>query len=255
MLVELAHTAPRKEADIARLRGIGGGIAKNRMQDIFDCVEKALALPSSEYPQAAKHFRHPENITGALAMLQLLLKVSADHHGIAASMIAGKDDLEAIALGSADTPALSGWRHDIFGRQAELPAQGKLKPRSTRKIKSGVRGSGIAAEKSSDICYNTSPGRYLYLWLALDTLCRCQQAFPAKILFQNGTDYEALSSCRRICIAGAAGFRRTRGALSFRSCRRASPSYFPSGEAVFEVQLEHATDSDDPTARLPTRSR
>ena len=175
VLVELAHTAPRKEADIARLRGIGGGIAKNRMQDIFDCVEKALALPSSEYPQAAKHFRHPENITGALAMLQLLLKVSADHHGIAASMIAGKDDLEAIALGSADTPALSGWRHDIFGRQAELPAQGKLKPRSTRKIKSGVRGSGIAAAKVPLDTFVIIRRLVVtsYLWLALDTLCRC----------------------------------------------------------------------------------
>lgn len=59
-------------------------------------------------------------------MLQLLLKISADQHSIAASMIASKDELEEIAVG-AETPALSGWRHDIFGKQAKLLMAGKLK--------------------------------------------------------------------------------------------------------------------------------
>ncbi len=67
------------------------------------------------------------NITGALAMLQLLLKVSADKHGVSASMIANKDDLETIALGENTTPALHGWRYDIFGRAAQQLMDGQLK--------------------------------------------------------------------------------------------------------------------------------
>jgi ribonuclease D len=60
-------------------------------------------------------------------MLQLLLKVKADVNGIASHMIANKDDLEAIALGKTDTPAMQGWRYEIFGQKAEALLQGRLK--------------------------------------------------------------------------------------------------------------------------------
>ncbi len=70
-------------------------------------MQAALALQPSDYPQVKQHRRKPsENITSAVAMLQLLLKVKADVHGIASPMIADKDDLEAIALGKSETPAL-----------------------------------------------------------------------------------------------------------------------------------------------------
>lgn len=126
MLLELAFSAPRKEADLARIRSIGS-LPKNRVETILACVEAALALPASEYPPS-KHYRKlPHNITGAIAMLQLLLKVSADKHGVSASMIAGKDDLETIALGEKETPAMHGWRYDIFGSAAEALMRGSLK--------------------------------------------------------------------------------------------------------------------------------
>ena len=127
VLVELASVAPRKEADITRLRSLAGGLSKSKVTPILACVQTALDMPAENYPPARKRRRHPENITGALAMLQLLLKISADHHGIAAPMIAAKDDLEAIALGHEETPALSGWRYDIFGKPATLLMKGKLK--------------------------------------------------------------------------------------------------------------------------------
>lgn len=127
VLVELALAAPRKEEDISRLRSIGGGLSKSRVSDVLACVEKALALPQSEWPQASKHRRHPENITSALAMLQLLLKVQADKHDVASSMIATKEDLEAIALGGQDLATGHGWRYDIFGQSAQALIEGKLK--------------------------------------------------------------------------------------------------------------------------------
>src|SRR5262249_13830819 len=97
-LVELAAMMPRKESDLTRLRGADRHLFKNKMDAILHCVQAALALSPSEYPHTKTHRRHQENITGALAMLQLLLKVKADQHGIASSMIADKDDLEMIAL-------------------------------------------------------------------------------------------------------------------------------------------------------------
>lgn len=142
VLIELAHILPRKEADLARIRSIGSGMGKTKVATILSSIEKVLAMPASDYPQLKKHPRRSENIVSALAMLQLLLKISADQHKIAAPMIAHKDDLEAIALGSDETPALSGWRFDIFGRQAQLLMQGKLK------LSLGGKGSRVVLEES-----------------------------------------------------------------------------------------------------------
>jgi ribonuclease D len=126
-LVGIASVMPRKEADLSRMRGTGTHLSKGKLDVILTCVQAALALPPADYPQVKQHRKHPENVTSAVAMLQLLLKVKADVHGIASSMLAGKDDLEAIALGQPDTPALQGWRYDVFGREAELLMKGKLK--------------------------------------------------------------------------------------------------------------------------------
>ncbi|MDE3015445.1 MAG: ribonuclease D [Pseudomonadota bacterium] len=125
-LVELAAALPRKENDLSRMRGMDRHLSGAKVAAILQCVEAALALPPADYPQVPRHHRPPENVTAALPMLQMLLKVTADAEGIAASIIAGKDDLEAIAL-KQDTPAMHGWRYDIFGQKAEALLEGKLK--------------------------------------------------------------------------------------------------------------------------------
>lgn len=136
-LIEIAISAPRKEADLARLRSMAGGLSKTKVAAILQAVETALALPASEYPQFKQPKRRSD--TGsALAMLQLLLKVSAEAHQIAAPMIASKDDLEALALGNTEGPILQGWRYDIFGKKAQALMEGKLKLSLNPKNKSVV---------------------------------------------------------------------------------------------------------------------
>ena len=138
LLVELASAIPRKAADLARMRSIDKNISKAKMDEVFACIERALALPASEFPQVSKSRKPPENITSLIAMLQLLLKVKADIHGIAAPIIAGKDDLEAIALGKSEITVLQGWRYDVFGRKAQLLIEGKLKLSLNAKTKQVV---------------------------------------------------------------------------------------------------------------------
>lgn len=125
-LIELAHTAPRKESDILRLRSVDKNLSKPKMEAVLAAVNTALDMPSSEWPQLPKAKKPQQNITSAMAMLQLLLKVKADVNNIAAPIIASKDDLEAIALGE-DTPVLTGWRYDIFGKKAVALVEGRLK--------------------------------------------------------------------------------------------------------------------------------
>jgi|CXWL01.1.fsa_nt_gi ribonuclease D len=137
-LVELASSIPRKTADLARMRSMDKNLSKSKADEVFVCVERALALPQTEWPQVSKSRKPPENITSLIAMLQLLLKVKADIHGIAASIIADKDDLEAVALGKTEIIVLQGWRYDVFGRKAQLLIEGKLKLSLNAKTKQVV---------------------------------------------------------------------------------------------------------------------
>jgi ribonuclease D len=125
-LIELAFSLPHNESNLSRMRGMDRHLSPQKMEALLRCIETALALPPDQYPRVKRYERPPENVTAALPMLQMLLKITADTEGIAAHMIAGKDDFEAIAM-KQDSPALHGWRYEIFGRKAQALMQGKLK--------------------------------------------------------------------------------------------------------------------------------
>jgi ribonuclease D len=60
-------------------------------------------------------------------LLKVLLRMTAERHGVAAKVIATVDDLERIAgEDEADVPALHGWRRDLFGDKALALKQGRL---------------------------------------------------------------------------------------------------------------------------------
>jgi ribonuclease D len=68
------------------------------------------------------------NGAGAVVqLLKVLLQAVAEQHQVAAKMIATVDDLEAIATSDlAETPALVGWRRELFGEQALALKAGRL---------------------------------------------------------------------------------------------------------------------------------
>ena len=141
VMVELALVSPKSEAELSRIRNINAGLAKKHIKAILACVEAALALPAADWPQVNRGRKQPEGTATVVSMLQLLLKVQADQHNIAGSMIANKDDLEALALG-VECALTSGWRYDVFGKSAEALMTGKLKISLDPKKKSVVLEEG-----------------------------------------------------------------------------------------------------------------
>lgn len=51
-------------------------------------------------------------------MLRVLAKSKSDDTGVAQKLIATSADLDAIAGGQRDVPALRGWRKEVFGAEA-----------------------------------------------------------------------------------------------------------------------------------------
>jgi ribonuclease D len=60
-------------------------------------------------------------------LLRVLLKMRCEDHDVAQKLVASADDLDLIAADdTADVPALSGWRYEIFGADALALKHGRL---------------------------------------------------------------------------------------------------------------------------------
>ncbi len=90
-------------------------------------MKVGLDLPEEECPSPEKgrdQFRGHETL---VALLQALLKLRSDENGVAAQLIANRKELDRIATeDSPDVRALSGWRREIYGKDALALKSGKI---------------------------------------------------------------------------------------------------------------------------------
>jgi len=56
----------------------------------------------------------------------VLLKAKSENAGVAAKLIAPAADLDGIAGGLRDVPALKGWRNEVFGEDALRLCKGEI---------------------------------------------------------------------------------------------------------------------------------
>ena len=126
-LVELATTRPQNEADLAKSRLL---LREGRRGDIADgilaAVKRAAAIRPEDLPRTGDG-RDQLQVNPALAdLLRVLLKAKSEGEGVASRLIASSADLDAIAAGERDLPALHGWRREVFGEDAIRLCEGKV---------------------------------------------------------------------------------------------------------------------------------
>ena len=128
-LADLAGHPPQNQADLAKVRGLSAGWATNEIgARLMETLATAAPLPESEMP--AREDRKPGlGKDGALIadLLKLLLKIRAKEADVAPRLIARSDELEAIAAGGRDgLSLLTGWRFDVFGKDALALVEGRM---------------------------------------------------------------------------------------------------------------------------------
>ncbi|HEX2803084.1 MAG TPA: ribonuclease D [Sphingomicrobium sp.] len=128
-LVELAAHPPKKQEDLAKVRGLSGGWKNNDIgARLMAALEEAKPLEPDEMP--SREPRRPGLTKDAALvgdLLKLLLKIRAKESGVAPRLIARSDDLEALAAGVRDgLNILRGWRFEEFGRDALDLVEGRL---------------------------------------------------------------------------------------------------------------------------------
>lgn len=126
-LVELASTKPKSLEDLKRSRLLLRDARKGAIAEgILEAVEAGLAL---EPGQVHRPDPGPDRskVNPALAdLLRVLLKAKADDLGVASKLIASTRDLDVMAAGGRDVPALTGWRKEAFGASALDLCEGRI---------------------------------------------------------------------------------------------------------------------------------
>jgi len=126
-LVELASLKPATLEDLSKARLLlrearRGEIAEGLLRAVRAGVEtrtEDFPIPPSE--------REATQVNPALAdLLRVLLKAKSEETGVAAKLIASAADLDAIAAGERDLPALRGWRAEVFGQDALRLCAGRI---------------------------------------------------------------------------------------------------------------------------------
>ena len=126
-LLEIAAHAPKTIETLARTRSLGKGVAEGKLGgDILDAVVAGLADPDPP-PAIPAKAEAPPGIGPLIELLRVLLKQRCEDFQVAQKLVASADDLEAIAADdNAKVRALSGWRREVFGKDALGLKHGQL---------------------------------------------------------------------------------------------------------------------------------
>ena len=127
-VLEIAAHAPATIDDLARIRGLGRSVAEGKLgAEMLACVERGLAAPDHETPSPPPRHDLPPGLGPLVDLLRVLLKLRCEENEVAQKLVASGTELELIAAADdADVPALQGWRHEVFGRDALALKHGKL---------------------------------------------------------------------------------------------------------------------------------
>ena len=123
-LVEIAQNQPVDQRELSRVKKLK--VSKSDGEDLLDAVQRGLDSPEDEWPEVPSRGAASGN-DSLVALLQALLRLRCDKHGVAMKMVATRSDLDRIATESnPKIQVLKGWRREIFGADALALRDGKL---------------------------------------------------------------------------------------------------------------------------------
>jgi ribonuclease D len=124
---DIAVQAPTTIDRLGHLRSLPKGFERSRWgEQIIEAVKRGLERDQKALPRLDR-FRPAANGTAIVELLKVLLRMTAERHGVAAKVIATVDDLDRIAADDkADVPAMKGWRRELFGEKALALKHGRL---------------------------------------------------------------------------------------------------------------------------------
>lgn len=120
MLANIAAIFPQTVEELLQIRNMRKDVAQGKLgAEILEVLERCKHIPTSEYVNPEKDKPLSSGAQALYELLKLLLKIRSQEQGVVAKLIASEEDLKQLASFKDDgCPTLSGWRYDIFGKDA-----------------------------------------------------------------------------------------------------------------------------------------
>lgn len=127
VLIQIASLNPKTMDELTQVRGAMRHLNADNAQALLDALATAREIPREDHPidEKRKPMLQPEQ-DGLVDVLRMLLKLKSDQNGVAARLVANKDDLASLVLNTGNVPCMHGWRYEIFGQHAQAFLDGKL---------------------------------------------------------------------------------------------------------------------------------
>jgi ribonuclease D len=126
-LLELASSKPTTMEELGRSRLLQREGRKSEISEgILAAVKAGLAMRPEDIPKPLDDADQLQ-VNPALAdLLRVLLKAKSEETGVAPKLIASSSELDALAAGKREIPALQGWRAEVFGTDALRLCRGEI---------------------------------------------------------------------------------------------------------------------------------
>ncbi|GAA0537954.1 ribonuclease D [Rhizomicrobium palustre] len=127
VLLEIAANPPEDGEALERIRAVPKGFAASRQgKALMEAILAGKDRPVPELPDQGRR-RHREPSPAAVDLLRTLLRLRAEEARVAPRLIANAEDIERLAAGDDEgVMALTGWRNEVFGKDAQALRSGKL---------------------------------------------------------------------------------------------------------------------------------
>lgn len=126
LLVEIAKRLPGTKHALEKIRGVDP-LRDADKQSLLAAVERGISLPEDQWPKQDKRMRAPRELESVCDLMNALVRLVAEQEGVAATLLASRDDLMEFAQGNLErTPLGAGWRYDLVGTKLDKLLSGQM---------------------------------------------------------------------------------------------------------------------------------
>jgi ribonuclease D len=131
VLLQVSRQVPKTLEDLRAIRGVHPSEADRNGEPLLAVIQRALALPASEWPEIPRDRKPEPEATGKMELLQAVLKARALEEDISPSLLSTTADLQTLLDTKddpmrLDLPILQGWRRKLAGEALLQLLAGKL---------------------------------------------------------------------------------------------------------------------------------
>ncbi|MBQ7284760.1 MAG: ribonuclease D [Alphaproteobacteria bacterium] len=127
-LLAICAVCPQTKEDLLQIRNLRRDIAEGRLgSEIIEVINHFTQIDPKDYVSLPQPKDWQDKNNSLFELLKMLLKIISQEHGIVSRLLASDDDLRKFCITpNENNTILSGWRYEIFGKQAEALRAGKL---------------------------------------------------------------------------------------------------------------------------------